>query len=84
MSWVWTNGPQLSILLHHDHAHDYAAEVSPSQDESTSGTGYNWTVYRDNKTTEHGWNAIRHAAKREAEAALAALIGLPNGTGENE
>lgn len=70
MTYNWTDGPELSILLVRENGRDYAAEVYPKDD----GAHISWYCYRDNREKAWGWNYERDTCKREAEQALAALI----------
>ena len=74
MTYNWTDGPELSILLVRENRRDYAAEVSPESDESYGGPGYAWHLYRDERDMSWGWSADRYHAKVEAEQALLALM----------
>jgi hypothetical protein len=71
MTFNWTNGPELSILLHREHGRDYAAEVLPKEDGAQY---FSWCLYCDSRVMAWGWDYDRDTAKSEAETALAALI----------
>ena len=74
MTYNWTDGPELSILLVRENGRDYAAEAGPEPDVSYCGPGYAWHTYRDGRDMSWGWSADRDTAKRKAEQALTALI----------
>lgn len=84
MTYDWTDGPELSILLVRENMRDYAAEVSPESDESYGGPGYAWHLYRDERDMSWGWSADRYHAKVEAEQALLALMETDRTAGDAE
>lgn len=84
MTYTWTDGPELSILLVRENMRDYAAEVSPEADESYGGPGYAWHLYRDARDMSWGWSADRYHAKVEAEQALLALMETDRTLGDTE
>ena len=71
MTYNWTDGPELSILLVNANGRDYAAEAKPD-DELPEG--YSWCIYRDARSMAWGVGCGRYHAKLEAEQTLTALI----------
>ena len=71
MTYNWTDGPELSILLVLENGRDYAAEVLPGGD---APDGYAWCLYRDNQPMDWNESADRDTAKGDAEHFLTALI----------
>ena len=71
MTYNWTDGPELSILLVRENGRDYAAEAKPD-DELPEG--YFWCMYRDERSMAWGAGCDRYHAKLEAEQALLALM----------
>jgi hypothetical protein len=71
MTYNWTDGPELSILLVRENGRDYAVEVQPDCD---SWEQYGWCLSRDGKDMDWNVSADRDTAKSDAEHFLTALI----------
>jgi hypothetical protein len=71
MTYNWTDGPELSILLVRENGRDYAAEVLPGGDTLDA---HAWCLYRDGRPMDWNESESRDKAKSDAEHFMSALI----------